>query len=50
MKCCRNTQEIMYDVQQWLFVTVGNQLVDEGGREGGYQSKSPAVSHLYSRR
>lgn len=41
----------MNDVQQWLFVTVGNQLVDEGGGgRGGYQSKSPAVSHLHSRR
>lgn len=49
MKCCRNTQEMMNDVQQWLFVTVGNQLVGDGGGEGGYQSKSPAVSHLHSR-
>lgn len=40
----------MNDVQQWLFVTVGNQLVDESGGGGGYQSKSPAVSHLHSRR
>lgn len=29
----------MNDVQQWLFETVGNQLVDEGGRGSGVPIK-----------
>lgn len=39
----------MNDVQQWLFVTVGNQLVDEGGGGEGGTNQSLLLSPTSTR-